>query len=212
VRLEPVSRASAPQHRHVWRRRIAKLTRWVHIYGSMVSLAIVLFFSVTGITLNHQEWFAGQSVTSERQGSMNPAWLSATAPGGIDKLQVVEYLRSAAGVRGAVSEFRVDGDQCEVVFKGPAYAASALVDRKTGRFGVSESRMGLAALVNDLHKGRDSGRVWALVIDLSAVLLVFISVTGLVLLYFVHKHRLAGSILLVAGGVASYVVYLVWVP
>ena len=46
--------------RLAWRRRIAKTSRWLHIYGSMASLALVLFFAVTGITLNHQDWFASQ--------------------------------------------------------------------------------------------------------------------------------------------------------
>ena len=31
--------------------------RWLHVYLSMISLAVVLFFSVTGITLNHPDWF-----------------------------------------------------------------------------------------------------------------------------------------------------------
>ncbi len=33
--------------------RFAKLVRWLHIYLSMFGLAAVLFFSATGITLNH---------------------------------------------------------------------------------------------------------------------------------------------------------------
>ena len=31
--------------------------RWLHIYLSVFSLAAILFFSVTGITLNHPDWF-----------------------------------------------------------------------------------------------------------------------------------------------------------
>ena len=69
--------------------------------------------------------------------------------------------------------------------------------------------MGLAALVNDLHKGRDTGGVWRAAIDVSAALLVFISLTGLVLLYFVHKYRVACAILVGAGALASYIVYAV---
>jgi hypothetical protein len=99
-----------------------------------------------------------------------------------------------------------------VVFKGPGYEASAIVDRATGRFDVTESRMGFAAVINDLHKGRDTGGVWKALIDISAGLLVFISLTGLILLYFVHKYRLAGIILLGVGALTSYVVYAVWVP
>ena len=203
---------SGGQQRLPWRRRVAKATRWLHIYGSMLSLAIVLFFSVTGITLNHQEWFSGQASTVQRQGSVPPELVRGLNPEAVDKLAVVEHLRAAAGLKGALAEFRVDELECEVVFKGPAYAATAVVDRRSGRLDIAESRMGLAALVNDLHKGRDSGTAWKVLIDVSALLLVFISATGLVLLYFVHKYRLAGMVLLVAGSLASCLVYAVWVP
>lgn len=213
ARLERTSPADAVSlTRLAWRRRVAKVTRWLHIYGSMVSLALVLFFAVTGITLNHQDWFAGREVITERHGTMNASWLRGAAPDAVDKLQVVEYLRSAAAVRGALADFRIDDRQVEVVFKGPGYAASAIVDRTTGRFDVSESRFGLAAIINDLHKGRDTGGVWSVAIDVSAALLIFLSLTGLILLYFVHKYRVAGIILAGAGALASYLVYAVWVP
>ena len=213
ARFESVNHSAAVSlTRLAWRRRIAKGARWLHIYGSMASLALVLFFAVTGITLNHQDWFASQTVTVDRHGTMDASFLKTTEPDGIDKLRVVEYLRSSAGLRGALADFRVDADQCEVVFKGPGYAASVLVDRATGRYDVSESRMGFAALINDLHKGRDSGAVWSAVIDVSAAVLVFISLTGLVLLYYVHKYRVAGVILVGAGAATSYLLYLVWVP
>jgi uncharacterized protein len=198
--------------RHIWRRRVAKVSRWLHIYGSMSSLALVLFFSITGITLNHQDWFANQQVTSERQGSIDAALLRTAGPDGVDKLQVVESLRSTGGVHGALSDFRIDDAQCEVVFKAPGYEASAVVDRRTGNFDLTESRMGFAAIINDLHKGRDAGGVWKAAIDVSAGLLVFISVTGLILLYFVHKYRLAGVILFGAGALATYFVYVLCVP
>ena len=41
------------------KKELAKLSRWLHIYLSMVSFAIVLFFSVTGLTLNHPSWLGG---------------------------------------------------------------------------------------------------------------------------------------------------------
>ena len=204
--------AEAAHTRHVWRRRVAKATRWLHIYGSMVSLALVLFFSITGVTLNHQEWFPGAAGTVERQTTVNPAWLTVSGGDGVDRLQVVEHLRTGEGLRGALADLRVDDATVEVVFKGPGYAASALIDRRSGRAAITESRMGLVAVVNDLHKGRDSGAAWKWAIDVSAVLLVFISLTGLVLLWFVHKHRAAGFILALAGTLVSYLVYLAWVP
>jgi uncharacterized protein len=204
--------AAVSHARVVWRRRVAKLSRWLHIYGSMCSLALVLFFAVTGLTLNHQEWFANQEVTTERHGTLTPAWLRTPTGEGVDRLQVVESLRASGGVRGALSDFRVDDRTCEVSFRGPGYTADAVVDRATGRFEVTEVRMGFAAVINDLHKGRDTGAVWKAVIDVSAGLLAFISLTGLVLLYFTHKYRLAGVILIGVGSLVAYLVYAAFVP
>ena len=88
-------------------------------------------------------------------------------------------------------------------FKAPGYAADAFIDRGTGAYDLTVSKMGFAAVVNDLHKGRDSGPVWKAMIDLSAALLTFVlfGLTGLILIYFIHKHRFSG-LLALAGGAA----------
>ena len=209
----PATVANAPARtRAACRRLVSGWARWLHIYGSMFSLAIVLFFSITGITLNHQEWFADRQVTSERTGTMTSAWLRTNAAEGVDKLLVVEHLRSAGAVRGALGDFRIDDDLCDVSFRAPGYAVSVVVDRTTGAFTITETRMGLAAVINDLHKGRDTGPIWKAVIDIAAGLLVFISITGLVLLYFTYRHRLAGVILAAAGCVVLYMSYAAFVP
>jgi len=207
-----MSAAATSVTRLAWRRRMANVSRWLHIYGSMASLTLVLFFAVTGITLNHQDWLAARQTTTERRGAVQRSWLEKGTPDGVDKLEVVEYLRASAGLRGAVADFRIDDGQCEVTFKTAGYEASVVIDRETGKFDVTESRMGFAGIINDLHKGRDTGPVWRVTIDVAAGLLVFISLSGLVLLYFVHRYRLAGVILAGAGAFVSYLVYLIWVP
>ena len=56
--------------------RFAKLMRWLHIYLSMFGLAAVLFFSATGITLNHPDWFFGEARRSvQAQGTIDPKLL-----------------------------------------------------------------------------------------------------------------------------------------
>ena len=49
-------------------------------------------------------------------------------------------------------------------------------------------------------------------VDASAILLTLISLTGLLLLYFVYKHRAAGYLLMGLGSLATYIAYLAWVP
>ncbi len=208
-----------------WKQRIAKISRWLHIYGSMFSCAVVLFFSVTGITLNHPAWFdSAIDNTVQKQGKLDPNWVAMsqeetdgtqtdqTDEKSVAKLDIVEYLRSHEHVHGAVSGFTIDSSQCIVAFRGPGYSADTFIDRATGQYELVENSMGLVALLNDLHKGRDSGPVWAWVIDLSAGLLVFVSLTGMILLFYIHRHRRTGFATAIIGTLVTVAIYLAFVP
>jgi hypothetical protein len=105
----------------------------------------------------------------------------------------------------------VDGDQCEIVFKGPGYEADATIDRGTGNYDLTISPFSLVALLNDLHKGRDTGKIWSNVIDFSAVLMTLVSLTGLTLIFFLNKRRLSGLLLVVIGAFLCWLIYSLWV-
>lgn len=215
-----------------WSTRFAAAVRWLHIYVSLLGFTALVFFAVTGITLNHPTWFGvdAQRITNA-EGTLPHDWLHLPDMSGkppaeaesaeaveidyarqIDRLAVVEHLRATHGLRGAVSEFRVDEYECMVLFKGPGYAADVIVDRATGKYSVTQTRMGAVAIINDLHKGRDSGWVWSLVIDVSALLTVFVSVTGVVLIFYLRRKRLSGIITAVVGTILFAAIYWLWVP
>jgi hypothetical protein len=188
--------------------------RWVHIYLSMFSMAALLFFAVTGITLNHPAWFFGGSErTVQVQGQLKTAWLNrADTAGSVAKLEVVEHLRKTHGIRGALAEFREDERECMVTFKGPGYAADAFIDRATGHYDLTETAQGFVAINNDLHKGRDSGKAWSVLIDASAILMTFVSLTGLVLLFYIKRRRRSGLLTALVGTIVVAVVFWLWVP
>jgi hypothetical protein len=201
-------RTAQSQNNPFWKRQIMILSRWLHIYLSMASFGILFFFAVTGFTLNHADWFTKQQRTVQIRGTIDPKFLDKD----VAKLEIVEHLRNAHGIHGAVNDFRVEESDCSVSFKGPGYAADVLIDRATGRYELTETRMGLIAVLNDLHKGRDSGKAWAAIIDISAVLMTAVSLTGLLLIFFLQKKRLSGLLVACAGAVLSYLAYLAWVP
>jgi hypothetical protein len=154
----------------------------------MVGLMVVLLFSVTGITLNHPEWTLGSvEKRHEVKGQVPREWV---ADGGeVKKLEVAEYLRKQHRFHGAVSEFRADERECSLSFKAPGYSADGFVDRQTGAYQFTVSAEGLVAVLNDLHRGRNAGQAWALLIDVSAALLVLVSVTGVGMLLFLKRTR-----------------------
>jgi hypothetical protein len=191
-----------------WKRQVMILSRWLHIYLSMASFAILFFFAVTGLTLNHAEWFANQQHTVQVRGMLDSKYLS----GNVAKLEVVENLRNKHGIHGAVKDFRVEDTDCSVAFKGPGYAADVFIDRASGRYELTETRMGLFGVLNDLHKGRDSGKAWGVLIDGSAVLMTLVSFTGLALIFFLQRKRLSGLLVAGAGATLCYLAYLAFVP
>src|SRR5262249_39702576 len=69
--------ATAAQRRLHLKRRMASLSRWLHIYLSMASFAILLFFAVTGLTLNHAERFSAQPRVTQIKGKVEINWIKA---------------------------------------------------------------------------------------------------------------------------------------
>src|SRR5262245_56257138 len=203
--------ATVTQRRLIPKRRLASLSRWLHIYLSMTSFAILLFFAVTGLTLNHAERFSALPRIAQIKGKVEIEWIKAE-DAAVDKLAIVEHLRQAHSIKGALSDFRLDESQASVSFKGPGYAADAFIDRETGEYELTETRSGLVAAINDLHKGRDTGRAWSWLIDASAVLMALVSLTGLVLIWFVKRRRLSGLMLAGVCGVVCYSIYLFLIP
>ena len=190
------------------KRSLSSLWRWLHIYLSMAGFALLLFFSVTGITLNHTEWFEDMQTTVSQKGEMDTTSLR----GGTDRLAVAEALRKAHKVSGYVSSFEVDEAQVTVSFASPGYSADVFIDRTDGRYELTETRTGIWGVMNDLHKGRDTGGTWRWLIDVSAVLMILISLTGLFMLFYLKRKRLAGLLVALAGLLIAWAVYAIWVP
>lgn len=187
------------------KREMAGWTRWLHIYLSMFSFAALLFFAITGITLNHTSWIEGQQRVDQLDGQLTLAWVERSAS--IDKLQIVEFLRSTHGIKARVNDFLIDDAECSISFKGPGYAADAFVDRTTGSYELTITKSGAVAIMNDLHKGRDTGSVWAWLIDISAVLMILVSLSGFLMIFFLKNKRLNGLLLSAAGAIVIVVIY-----
>ena len=94
--------------------------------------------------------------------------------------------------------------------QGAGYAADAFIDRESGHYNLTQTSHGFVAVINDLHKGRDTGPVWSAVIDVSAVVLTVISLTGLVLIFYLKRKRVSGLLVVVGGAaaIAAVIVFL----
>jgi hypothetical protein len=172
-------------------------TRWVHLYLSMFSFAALLFFAFTGITLNHPSWTENRQKVETMRGIVDPAWVAGTDTASVEKSRIVEYVRDQHKVRGHLTEFRISESECSVAFDGPGYTAYGMIDRSTGTYELVATSSGFIAAMNDLHKGSYTGIKWNVIIDITAAILIVISLTGFIMIFFMTKKRTLG--LWVAG-------------
>ncbi|MDX9948367.1 MAG: PepSY-associated TM helix domain-containing protein [Bacteroidales bacterium] len=172
-------------------------TRWIHLYLSMFSFAALFFFAFTGITLNHPSWTENRQKVEKLKGTIDPAWVAGTDTASVEKTRIVEYVRDQHKVRGNLTEFRISESECSLAFDGPGYTAYGMIDRSTGTYELVATSAGLIAAMNDLHKGSYTGIKWNAIIDITAAILIVISLSGFIMIFFMTKKRTRG--LMVAG-------------
>ncbi len=198
-------------------RAVAAWSRWLHIYLSMLGSVAILFFSITGLTLNHPDWFFDETTVQET-GELDTAWLNNGAPQPMDwdendygfavsKLEVAEFLRQEHHLQGTVTDFLAFEDECEVTFAGPGYAAIARIARDSGAYTVAITSNDLVSIFNDLHKGRHSGSLWSLVIDVSAILSIVMSIAGFMLIFFLKRRRFSGLATAFVGAAGMWILF-----
>ncbi len=183
-------------------------TRSLHIYISMLGLLAVIFFSVTGIMLNHEEWFgfAAPRIVN-KEGTVAGAMTRDP-----DKLAIVETLRKDFGATGALDSFEIEEDRLTVIFKSPGRRTQATLQRADGRTEVVLETHGFNGRLAELHRGTDAGIGWRWVIDGTAVVLLITSLTGLMLWCLVPKWRPLGLAALAVCIIVCGAVYLALVP
>lgn len=190
------------------RREGQRWTRWLHVYSSMIALLVVLFFSFTGLTANHPEWTFGlDDVTETSSGDLPDTFIAAD--GSVDFLVVSEYLRVEHDVDGDVVDYGVTDIDGYISYRGPGYSADVFFDVESGSYELNVEEQGLVAVLNDLHKGRNTNSSWNWLIDISAIFLIAISVTGLVLQLFLSRRRKTALTVAAVGGLATLALLLI---
>ena len=178
----------------------------------MLGLAVTLFFSLTGITLNHPDWFPSSELVRTATGNLpleilvKPvSQLESAAESRVDELEIVEQLRAGHDIHARLKDIVIDDYQIMVAFAGPGYSADVFIERETGKYEFNELRMGFVPWINDLHKGRDTGLLWSILIDVSALILTVISATGLSLVFWLRLTRRSSLMIAGVGTVAAAV-------
>ncbi|MBL6765582.1 MAG: PepSY-associated TM helix domain-containing protein [Verrucomicrobiae bacterium] len=182
--------------------RAKKWIRLSHIYISLYSLILVLFFGVTGFMMNHPESFGFGEVRIEQFDARMPVGLCV----GGDRLALVEFLRKTYGIGGLVQTYEIEADRIRVSFAAAGRRAEVGIDPASGKTHIRLETKGLAAILSAVHAGEHTGRLGRRVIDVAAVSLILVSLSGLALWGTLAIRRETGIAWLLAGFVIAAVV------
>ena len=103
----------------------------------------------------------------------------------------------------------MQGREALIRFEGPKGSTDIDVDLASGKADVKVSRANLTAIIQDLHRGKNSGAPWRFVIDASAYLVIALSLIGYVL-FFSLRFRLKTSLILTAVSLAVLAAIGIW--
>lgn len=212
-------KAALKAHRRKARRLFwmtqARIWHWI---TGAATLAGMLLFAVTGITLNHAGQIEGTPVVVETTAVMPPDILAqlgeAPADGRTAILPgpVAAWLEKETGA--PVSRRAGEWSDTEVYVGMPKPGGDAwlTIDRETGDVIYENTDRGAISFLNDLHKGRNTGPVWFWFLDIFSVAAILFCITGLALLWMHAPRRpptwfLVGAGLLVPALIAVFLVH-----
>ena len=191
-----------------WRNQ---LRQW-HWISSALCLMGLLLFSVTGFTLNHASKIEAKPQTVRIEKDL-PSFTGYDKA--VDKQPVPRLVAAGVGRATGIDISRIPADVSDdeifIDLDGPGVDASVTIDKADGHVSYERTNRGAIAVLNDLHKGRHTGAVWSLFIDILAVACVVFSITGFGLLWLYAKNRSITWPLIAAGLLLPFILFMVFV-
>ena len=192
-----------------WKIEFYRQSRLWHGYLSAFAFISLMFFSVTGLVLNHPEWLAQESKSEEIRLSLLPGDVAAARKTDDPARAIAALIGAKGGVGGVYSSGEVDGDEAFLRYEGATGNASVMVDLKTGAAEAPLQKSDAVTILNDLHRGKNVGDAWKLFIDISAAIFLVLSLVGYIL-FFSLRYRLAQSLGLTIASLAAMTAVFVW--
>lgn len=181
-------------------------SRLWHAYLSAFAFLALIFFTLTGILLNHPDWFAGQPAATEKEIELPLADIAEAQASAIPGETLAALVARHAALKGSFKSAEIADGAALIRLEGAFGASDIEIDLTSGHADVAVQPHSFVTLMGDLHKGKDTGGVWRALIDITGVLILALSLIGYVL-FFTLRYRLATSLkltaasLLVMGGV-----------
>lgn len=190
------------------RRDFYRHARYVHGWLSAFAFLCLVFFALTGLFLNNPQWFDSskqeQTTTLQLPDPLRQQLLTQENP----SPALLEYVRQQHGVIGRYQSSEVMDTEVMIRLESPAGSTDVWAMLDTGEVEVSAQPATTVSLINDLHRGKNSGTAWSWFIDVCAIVILLLSIAGYILFLSI-KTRLVTHLLLTAVSILALML-LIW--
>lgn len=175
--------------------------RYVHGWLSAFAFLALFFFSLTGLLLNHPDWFEPateetttviqlpQDVLKTLQDKENPSD------------EILNYVREQHDLVGRFKSSEVLDGEVMIHLESPAGTSDVWAMLDNGEVEIIQKPASTVSLLNELHRGKNSSASWSWFIDISAILILILSIAGYILFLSI-KTRLVTHLTLTAVSIA----------
>lgn len=190
------------------RRDFYRHARYVHGWLSAFAFIVLVFFSLTGLFLNHPEWFEPakdehvvkielpENVLQSLQKQENPS------------NDLMAYIRQKESIVGRYQSSEVLDGEVMIRLESPAGSTDIWALMDTGEVEITQKPATAVSMISDLHRGKNAGTAWSWLIDISAIIILALSLAGYILFLSI-KSRLVQHLLLTAASLAVLIA-LIW--
>ena len=185
-----------------------KYCRLLHAYLSAFAFLILMFFAASGLLLNHPEWFAGGEISEDKtiEANFSIEALSDVASISDEGVAFAKFAQERLPLLGDFHSAEVfPEEEAFLKFSGSKGNSNVVIDLVNGEVEYEVTKASPVEIMHNLHRGKDSGAVWSRVIDVSAILILVMSLFGFLLMFFI-KFRLATSMVILGSSVVFFAV------
>ena len=180
-----------------------------HGYLSAFAFGALLFFAITGIALNHPDWFAASEPRSPPvkltlTSSQRQALRSSPAPAQL----LTQILAARTTLYGVYQDGEAEPDRLFVRLRGARGSSDIRANLQDGSVLILSERATTIGWLNALHRGEQTGAVWRTCIDIAAGILIVLSLIGYAI-FFSMGTRLTTALLITALSVLGVVLFCV---
>ncbi|OTG88695.1 PepSY-associated TM helix domain-containing protein [Acinetobacter sp. ANC 3813] len=190
------------------RRDFYRHARYVHGCLSAFAFIVLVFFSLTGLFLNHPEWFDPAKEEKIVKIELPENLLQSLQKQENPSDDLMDYIRQKESIVGRYQSSEVLDGEVMIRLESPAGSTDIWALMDTGEVEITQKPASAVSLISDLHRGKNAGTAWSWLIDISAILILALSLAGYILFLSI-KSRLVQHLLLTAASLAVLIA-LIW--